>query len=181
MRRTLFTSMIWCVVPLSPWREFLLIQGQSRNFALNPGEGLKIHAFRNAQTAEAKADRELGKLARYMVHIASIDDFRSLKHHVGRRSIAFQCSQVDLFSGLEECRSQIAKVVKKLLDRLLLSLSSYSRNLWSCNMDAICAEVYPWSHAALPTSIFPLYFEGILPFPSLATLLCDVSEADISS
>jgi ubiquitin-like domain-containing CTD phosphatase 1 len=38
---------------------------QSRNFALNPKEGLKISAFKNAHTREAMADRELDKLARY--------------------------------------------------------------------------------------------------------------------
>jgi ubiquitin-like domain-containing CTD phosphatase 1 len=55
---------------------------QSRNFALNPKEGLKIHAFKNAHSAEAMADRELDKLARYMVHIATVDDFRTLEHKV---------------------------------------------------------------------------------------------------
>ncbi|KIK08238.1 hypothetical protein K443DRAFT_588773 [Laccaria amethystina LaAM-08-1] len=52
----------------------------SRNFALNPGEGLKIHPFKNAHTQEAMADRELDKLGQYMLHIANIEDFRTLKH-----------------------------------------------------------------------------------------------------
>ncbi|KAG1891446.1 HAD subfamily IIID h [Suillus subluteus] len=52
----------------------------SRNFALNPNEGLKIHAFKNAHTEQAQADRELHKLARYMVHIVAIEDFRTLRH-----------------------------------------------------------------------------------------------------
>ena len=55
---------------------------QSRNFALNPQEGLKINAFKNAATLQASQDRELDKLARYMLHIAPMDDFRSLKHKV---------------------------------------------------------------------------------------------------
>jgi len=56
---------------------------QSRNFALNPKEGLKISPFKNAHTPEAWADRELEKLGWYMVHIASVDDFSSLTHKVG--------------------------------------------------------------------------------------------------
>lgn len=56
---------------------------KSRNFALNPGEGLKIHPFKNAHTQEAMADRELDKLSQYMLHIANIEDFRTLKHKVG--------------------------------------------------------------------------------------------------
>ncbi|KAF7979551.1 hypothetical protein HWV62_41816 [Athelia sp. TMB] len=53
----------------------------SRNFALNPKEGLKIHAFKDAHTPAATQDRELEKLTRYMVHIASVDDFRILQHN----------------------------------------------------------------------------------------------------
>ncbi|KAJ7766784.1 HAD-like domain-containing protein [Mycena metata] len=52
----------------------------SRNFALNPKEGLKISAFKGAHTREGMADRELDKLTRYMLHIASVEDFRTLSH-----------------------------------------------------------------------------------------------------
>jgi hypothetical protein len=88
MRRTLFMWTILCAIPHLLRATFLTIEAQTRNFALNPGEGLKIHAFRNAHTPEAKADCELKKLTRYMVHIASVDDFRTLKHHVSR----YHCS-----------------------------------------------------------------------------------------
>ncbi|RXW22313.1 hypothetical protein EST38_g3536 [Candolleomyces aberdarensis] len=54
----------------------------SRNFALNPKEGIKIHAFKNAHTSEAMADRELEKLTRYLLHITSFDDFRTIAHKV---------------------------------------------------------------------------------------------------
>lgn len=60
-----------------------VVWGQGRNFALNPTEGLKIHAFKDAHTARAAADRELDKLARYMVHIATVhEDFRDANHKV---------------------------------------------------------------------------------------------------
>lgn len=57
---------------------------QSRNFALNPKEGLKIHAFKGAHTVEGMADRELDKLTLYMLHISNVNDFRTLSHKVGR-------------------------------------------------------------------------------------------------
>ncbi|EIM89778.1 HAD subfamily IIID h, partial [Stereum hirsutum FP-91666 SS1] len=57
------------------------IDDLGRNFALNPKQGLKISAFKEAHTPAAQADRELSKLARYMVHIAnSTDDFGSFNH-----------------------------------------------------------------------------------------------------
>jgi ubiquitin-like domain-containing CTD phosphatase 1 len=52
---------------------------QSRNFALNPKEGLKIQAFKNAYSEEAMADRELEKLGKYLLHISNVD-FRTLSH-----------------------------------------------------------------------------------------------------
>lgn len=55
---------------------------QSRNFALNPREGIKIHAFKNAHTEEAMADRELVKLTRYLLHVANVPDFRTVTHKV---------------------------------------------------------------------------------------------------
>jgi len=55
---------------------------QSRNFALNPREGLKIAAFKNAHTPEGMADRELEKLSLYLIHIAQRSDFTALTHKV---------------------------------------------------------------------------------------------------
>ena len=55
---------------------------QGRNFALNPRQGLKISAFRDAHTPRAMADRELDDLAKYLVHVASIDDMETLNHKV---------------------------------------------------------------------------------------------------
>ncbi|KAJ8581039.1 HAD-superfamily subfamily IIID h [Rhizopogon salebrosus TDB-379] len=67
----------------------------SRNFALNPNEGLKIHAFKNAHTEQARSDWELVKVGRYMVHIAATEDFRTLRHkewkHVLRRQSRRKC------------------------------------------------------------------------------------------
>lgn len=56
--------------------------GQGRNFALNPNEGLKISPFKDAHTARAAQDRELDKLAHYLIQIAGIQDFRTVNHKV---------------------------------------------------------------------------------------------------
>lgn len=60
---------------------------QSRNFALNPKEGVKIHAFKNAHTPQAASDRELHLLTRYMLHVAPVDDFRTLKHKASSKAL----------------------------------------------------------------------------------------------
>ena len=59
-------------------REFF----QGRNFALNPRQGLKISAFKDAHTPRAMADRELDDLAKYLLHVASIEDMETLNHKV---------------------------------------------------------------------------------------------------
>lgn len=59
-----------------------MVHTQGRNFALNPSEGLKISAFKDAFSASAAEDRELDKLARYMVHIASAEDLTKVDHKV---------------------------------------------------------------------------------------------------
>jgi len=43
------------------------------------------------------ADRELDKLAAYMVHIATVDDFRTLKHKVCQLRIS---GALDLIFGI---------------------------------------------------------------------------------
>jgi ubiquitin-like domain-containing CTD phosphatase 1 len=73
-------QIIWNHFPQFSAKNTIHVDDLSRNFALNPQEGLKIHAFKNAHTPEAIRDRELDKLARYMLYIAPLDDFRSLKH-----------------------------------------------------------------------------------------------------
>ncbi|KAI0811003.1 HAD IIID h [Irpex lacteus] len=57
------------------------IDDLGRNFALNPNQGLKISAYKDCYTPVAHADRELEKVGRYMVHIASTcESFAALNH-----------------------------------------------------------------------------------------------------
>ncbi|KAG6814565.1 hypothetical protein H0H92_000093 [Tricholoma furcatifolium] len=72
-------QIIWNKFPQYNATNTIHIDDLSRNFALNPKEGLKIQAFKNAHTPEAMADRELNKLAQYLVHIHPLD-FKSLRH-----------------------------------------------------------------------------------------------------
>jgi ubiquitin-like domain-containing CTD phosphatase 1 len=60
----------------------MLLFTKGRNFALNPGEGLKIVAFKNCHTPAATMDRELVKLGEYLVKLAAIPDFRTVDHKV---------------------------------------------------------------------------------------------------
>ncbi|KAJ7572057.1 HAD subfamily IIID h [Mycena floridula] len=73
-------KIIWNTFPQFHAGNTIHVDDLSRNFALNPGEGLKISAFKNAHTSEARADRELEKLMKYMVYIANVEDFRTLRH-----------------------------------------------------------------------------------------------------
>ncbi|KAH9950185.1 HAD subfamily IIID h [Amylocystis lapponica] len=74
-------QIIWNHFPQFNAKNTIHVDDLGRNFALNPREGLKIHAFKDAHTARAAADRELDKLARYMVHIAvAHDDFQDANH-----------------------------------------------------------------------------------------------------
>ncbi|KAL0946814.1 hypothetical protein HGRIS_012983 [Hohenbuehelia grisea] len=75
-------QIIWNHFPQFNASNTIHIDDLSRNFALNPKEGLKISAFKNAHTPEAQADRELDKLARYLTYIVNIPDFRALRHKV---------------------------------------------------------------------------------------------------
>lgn len=49
---------------------------------MNPKCGLKVRAFKNCHTAEGLSDRELDKIARYMIYITENADFTTLRHKV---------------------------------------------------------------------------------------------------
>ncbi|KAF9261389.1 HAD IIID h [Marasmius fiardii PR-910] len=73
-------QIIWNHFPQFDASNTIHIDDLSRNFALNPQSGLKIGAFKNAHTPQSLADQELWKLARYLVHIAGLPDFKGLAH-----------------------------------------------------------------------------------------------------
>ncbi|KAF9482815.1 HAD-superfamily subfamily IIID h [Pholiota conissans] len=73
-------QIIWNHFPQFNAKNTIHVDDLSRNFALNPKEGLKISAFKNAHTPEAWADKELERVARYMIHIANVEDFTTLTH-----------------------------------------------------------------------------------------------------
>ncbi|RPD66450.1 HAD subfamily IIID h [Lentinus tigrinus ALCF2SS1-7] len=74
-------QIIWNHFPQYSAKNTIHIDDLGRNFALNPKEGLKISAFKNAHTPAAMADRELAKVTKYLLHIANRhEDFRDAKH-----------------------------------------------------------------------------------------------------
>ncbi|ORX40043.1 HAD-like domain-containing protein [Kockovaella imperatae] len=77
----------WANYPQWSAKNTIHIDDLSRNFAMNPGEGLKIRAYRTAgvnaeyqTTTRYKPDRQLYKLGAYLCRIATLDDFTTLDH-----------------------------------------------------------------------------------------------------
>ncbi|KAI0707674.1 HAD IIID h [Earliella scabrosa] len=74
-------EIIWNHFPQYSAKNTIHVDDLGRNFALNPKNGLKISAFKHAHTPAAQADRELGKVARYLLHIANAhEDLREANH-----------------------------------------------------------------------------------------------------
>ncbi|EPQ57908.1 HAD IIID h [Gloeophyllum trabeum ATCC 11539] len=73
-------QIIWNRFPQYSAKNTIHVDDLARNFALNPRQGLKISAFKDAHTPRAMSDRELDKLAIYMVHIADLDDLNKVQH-----------------------------------------------------------------------------------------------------
>jgi len=80
-------QIIWNHFPQFSASNTIHVDDLGRNFALNPRQGLKISAFRDAHTPRAMADRELDDLARYLLHIATTDDMEKLNHKDWKRIV----------------------------------------------------------------------------------------------
>lgn len=72
-------GVIWGKYPAYSPKNTIMFDDIRRNFLMNPGSGLRIHAFREAHLNRGK-DRELLKLADYLEAIANVDDFQRLNH-----------------------------------------------------------------------------------------------------
>ncbi|KAI0372975.1 HAD subfamily IIID h [Pilatotrama ljubarskyi] len=74
-------QIIWNHFPRYGPKNTIHVDDLGRNFALNPKEGLKISAFKNAHTQAAMADRELAKITKYLLHLVeNYPDFRKANH-----------------------------------------------------------------------------------------------------
>ncbi|KAF8503797.1 HAD subfamily IIID h [Russula emetica] len=80
-------QVIWNHFPQFGTKNTIHVDDLGRNFALNPRQGLKISAFRDAHTPRAMADRELDDLAKYLLHVASIEDMEMLNHKDWKRVV----------------------------------------------------------------------------------------------
>mmetsp|Transcript_12143 Transcript_12143/g.37007 ORF Transcript_12143/g.37007 Transcript_12143/m.37007 type:complete len:331 (-) Transcript_12143:1540-2532(-) len=84
--------LIWHKVPQFNERNTVHVDDLSRNFALNPKNGLKISAFKNAPLGRF-FDRELYDIADYLVHLALNEtDFTRVDHR-DWRSVVHQIRQ----------------------------------------------------------------------------------------
>ncbi|XP_014260183.1 ubiquitin-like domain-containing CTD phosphatase 1 isoform X1 [Cimex lectularius] len=72
-------GVIWGKFPEYKPENTIMFDDIRRNFLMNPQNGLRIKAFKQAHTHRA-TDRELIRLARYLEAIAPINDFSSLNH-----------------------------------------------------------------------------------------------------
>ncbi|KAF9585696.1 hypothetical protein BGW38_001180 [Lunasporangiospora selenospora] len=72
-------DIIWSKFPQFSAKNTIHVDDLSRNFAMNPKQGLKIGAFKNGAVSR-HVDRELFHLARYLVDICNLGDFQGLDH-----------------------------------------------------------------------------------------------------
>ncbi|KAG8887594.1 hypothetical protein FRB98_009322 [Tulasnella sp. 332] len=80
-------KIIWTRFPQFGPANTVHVDDLGRNFALNPGEGVKVHAFKDCHTTASMQDTELPKLGRYLVHLgANVLDFRTVKHKNWRKA-----------------------------------------------------------------------------------------------
>ncbi|KZV96193.1 HAD-superfamily subfamily IIID h [Exidia glandulosa HHB12029] len=71
---------IWTHFPQFNAKNTIHIDDLSRNFALNPGEGLKISPFRDCHTAQSMADKELKLCGLYLDFLSNVADFSTVDH-----------------------------------------------------------------------------------------------------
>jgi len=72
-------GVIWGKYPQYDKKTTIMFDDLRRNFLMNPQQGLKIRAFREAHKNRG-TDRELVGLAKYLTLIAKLDDFSNLRH-----------------------------------------------------------------------------------------------------
>ncbi|KAL1138198.1 hypothetical protein AAG570_009890 [Ranatra chinensis] len=72
-------GVIWGKFPQYTPENTIMFDDTSRNFLMNPQNGLKIRAFRQAHLNRS-SDRELLKLAKYLRAIAQLESFVNLNH-----------------------------------------------------------------------------------------------------
>lgn len=72
-------GVVWGKFPMYTSKNTIMFDDIRRNFLMNPQNGLRIKAFRDASRNRA-TDRELLKLAKYLRRIAHYEDFSGLDH-----------------------------------------------------------------------------------------------------
>ncbi|GAA5980083.1 hypothetical protein JCM10908_001528 [Rhodotorula pacifica] len=89
-------GIIWANLPYSPERTVHL-DDLSRNFAMNPRNGIKCHAYKDALTRDnIDSDHELLYVARYLLQLTKVPDVTQLDHS------KFRKSKLDLPDGVDD-------------------------------------------------------------------------------
>ncbi|KAH7107621.1 HAD subfamily IIID h [Auriculariales sp. MPI-PUGE-AT-0066] len=73
-------KIIWNLLPQYNAANTIHIDDLSRNFALNPGNGIKITAFKDCTTSRSRQDEELRFCSVYLRFLADVPDISSCDH-----------------------------------------------------------------------------------------------------
>ena len=72
-------GIIWNRYPNYTAANTIHVDDLARNFAMNPSNGLRVHAYNSSKRA-AGGDRELLFVTRYLLQLALVPDFTKLDH-----------------------------------------------------------------------------------------------------
>eukprot|EP00164_Ancoracysta_twista_P003979 GFYU01005341.1.p1 GENE.GFYU01005341.1~~GFYU01005341.1.p1 ORF type:complete len:349 (-),score=95.13 GFYU01005341.1:254-1261(-) len=72
-------DLIWAKLPQYSKKNTVHVDDLSRNFAMNPENGIKCVAYKNCMQTHA-TDRELVFLTKYLKKLASVEDFSQVSH-----------------------------------------------------------------------------------------------------
>ena len=75
--------MIWAKIPAYSKKNSVHVDDLSRNFAMNPVNGIKIKAFKNNK----KSDKELFYLTKYLLKIAELEDVSTKEHRKWKKEV----------------------------------------------------------------------------------------------
>lgn len=72
-------GIIWSRFPNYSAKNTIHVDDLARNFAMNPANGLRVHAYKNSKKAKG-GDRELLYVARYLLQLVGVEDFTTVDH-----------------------------------------------------------------------------------------------------
>lgn len=99
-------EIIWQNFPRYNRKNTVHVDDMSRNFALNPQNGIKVSAFRKSKGSSKSKDNELELLSKYLIKIAAFDDLSALQHSVTEKYLFLLISNIkESFFFLNQIRN----------------------------------------------------------------------------